>query len=103
MSGSNIKYHFGNEEWIETGRSVALGEAHHFFLKSDYSTDAACKNNSDSVKIRNIGGKSGVGYCLVTGHQCSLCKTIYLSRFLALQEICGFKILYFTGKAGFKF
>ena len=87
MPGSNIKYHFWNEERIETGSSIAFCKIDHFFLESDQSADSACENNAYTVVIIL---SLIILHLLLPGHlqsSASLSKAVNFAGFFSVEEI----------------
>src|SRR5205085_6761491 len=103
LARGDIKNHFWNKKRIEARGPIALCEIDNFILKSSESTNSTCKNHPNAVCVSIILGDLGVRDRLVTGDQCNLSEPIYLPRFFAIQEICGFKALDLASKTSFEF
>src|SRR5690606_19790156 len=100
LSGRNIQNHFRDKKGIKTGGSIAFGKVHYLVLEGDQPSDTASQYHADAIGVDIIPGKARIFHSLITGYQCKLRVTVYLTRFLPIEKVGRFKILYFTSKPG---
>src|SRR5690606_24816233 len=84
-SGRNINDHFGDEERIDTRRSVAQGKSHDLLLESLKSAVTGPPDNADTRFVNVVEIKTGVFQRFRCRYQRVLCEWINLSYFLLLE------------------
>src|SRR5437868_6389971 len=102
LAGGDIEDHFGYEEGIETGRSIAMGEIHHFFLESGYPADTAGEDDTYPVYINVFLADTGILHGHIAGSHGQLCKAVRFTGLLTVYILGGIKALHFTGKTCFE-